>query len=164
MKEQREAFDRLLQLGEDYQAAKLALSSAQRAAEAIRAVVAERIEADRAQTGERVAELEHMVEDESRPTSARRVWEMELDQLKARTFGATTGEIGAFDAEMSAAQEAVEDLNRLQREIREAIQTVNGAITELRAKTVGDSCSGLWSSWLESDRKAFAPLCREVGA
>lgn len=164
MKKQREAFNHLLQLGEDYQAAKLALSSAQRAAEAIRAAVAERIEADRAQTAERVAELERMVQDGSRPASARRVWEQELSRLQGRMFNATPDEVAAFDTEMSAAREAVEDLNRLQREIREAIQTVNGAIAELRAQTLGDPSTGLWGNRLDSLRKGFAPLCREVGA
>lgn len=163
MKEQREAFNHLLQLGEDYEAAKLALSSARRAAEAVQGAIAERIRADKEQTDERVAELSGLIADGSRPASARRVWELELSQLKARTFGATPDEVAAFDAEMSAAQEAAGDLNRLQREIREAIQTVNGAITELRAQTLGDPCTGLWGNWLESDRKAFAALCREVG-
>lgn len=117
MKEQREAFNHLLQLGEDYQAAKLALSSARRSAEAIQGAVTERIRADKAQTAERVAGLERLVRDGSRPASARRVWELELSQLKARTFGATPDEVAAFDAEMAAAGEAVGDLNRLQREM-----------------------------------------------
>lgn len=163
MREQREAFNRLLQLGEDYEAAKLALSSARRAAEAVQGAIAERIRADKVQADERAAELERLVRDGSRPVSARRVWELELSQLKARTFGATPDERKAFDAEMTAAQDAADDLRRLQREIREAIQTVNEVVTELRAQTLGDPCSGLWSSWLESDRKAFAALCREVG-
>lgn len=164
MKEQREAFTHLLQLGEDYQTAKLALSSARRAAEAVQGAIAERIRADKAQTDERVDELSGLIADGSRPASARRVWELELSKLKARTFGATQDELKAFDAEMTAAQEAVDDLKRLQREIRKAIQTVNRAITELRAQTLGDSCTGLWGAWLEDDRKAFAALCREVGA
>lgn len=162
MKAQKEAFNRLLQLGEDYEAAKLALSSARRAAEAVQGAVAERIKADKAQTGERVAELSGLISDGSRPVSVRRVWELELAQLKARTFGANPDEVAAFDAEMSAAHETVGDLNRLQREIREAVQTVNGAIAELMAQTLGDPCTGLWGNWLESDRKAFAALCREV--
>lgn len=163
MKEQREAFNRLLQLGEDYEAAKLALSSARRAAEAVQGAIAERIRADKEQTAERMTELSGLIADGSRPASARRVWELELAQLKARTFGATPDERKEFDAEMTAAQDAADDLSRLQREIREAIQTVNVAIAELRAQTLGDPCSGLWGDWLESDRKAFSALCREVG-
>lgn len=143
--------------------AKAAFTAAEQGAKAIADAVAERIQADRTKTTEREVELEHLVMDGSRPASDRRVWASELDRLKARTFSATPDEVSAFDAELSAAQEAVGDLNRLQGEIRTAIQTVNGAITELRAQTLGDPHSGLWPSWLESDRKAFATLCREVG-
>lgn len=162
MKAQREAFNRLLQLGEDYKAARLAFSAAECGAKAIREAVAERIEADKKQTDERVAELSELIADGSRPTSARRVWEIELDKLKGRTFGATPDEVAAFDGEMAAAQAAIEDLGRLQREIREAIQTVNKAVAELRAQTLGDPNTGLWKNRLEGDGKAFAALCREV--
>ncbi len=163
MKAQREVFDRLLQLGDDYEAAKLALSSTQRAAEALREAVAERFQADKAQTAERVAELESLIADGRRPASACRVWELELTQLKNRTFGATTDEVAAFNGELAAAQEAIGDLNRLQREIREAIHAVNGAITELRAQTLGDPSTGLWENRLDGVRKSFALLCQEAG-
>ncbi len=162
MKEQREAFNRLLQLGEDYETAKLAFSAAERGAKAIWEAVAARIETDKKQASEREAELSELIADGSRPTSARRVWELELAQLKGRTFGATPDEATAFDGELAAAQEAVEDLGRLQREIREAIQTVNKAVAELRAQTLGDPNTGLWGNWLEGDKKSFAALCREV--
>lgn len=155
MKEQREAFNRLLQLGEGYEAAKLALSFARRAAEAVQGAIVERIRADKEQTAERVTELSGLIADGSRPASTRRVWELELAQLKARTFGATTDERKAFDAEMTAAQDAADDLSRLQREIRETIQTANGAITELRAQTLGDPCSGLWGIGSKVTAKPF---------
>lgn len=164
MNEQKQKFSHFLTLCDDYAAAKLAFSSAERAAASIRAAVAERIEADRTQTAERVAELEGMTADTSRPASARRVREQELDRLRARTFGATPDEAAAFDSEMAAAQEAVEDMNRLQAEIREAISAVNGAITELRSRTLGDPVTGLWENRLDGVRKGFAVLCREVGA
>lgn len=163
MNEQKQKFSHFLTLCDDYAAARLAFSTSERAAEAIRAAVAERIEANRTQTAERVAELERMVQDGSRPASARRVWEQELSKLQGRTFSATPDEAAAFDSEMSAAQEAVEDMNRLQREIRETISAVNGAITELRAQTLGDPVTGLWENRLDGVRKGFAPLCREVG-
>lgn len=149
-------------LCDDYQTAKLAFSSAQRAAEDITAAVAERIQADRAQTAERVAELERLVRDGSRPASARRVWEMELAQLQGRTFSATQDEVAAFEAEITMAEEAVQDFHRLQREIREAIQTINEAITELRKQTLGDPATGLWGNRLEGVQKQFKPLCQEV--
>lgn len=75
-----------------------------------------------------------------------------------------TAERAAFGGELSAAQEAIGDMNRLQGEIREAISAVNAAITELRAKTLGDPLTGLWENRLDGARKGFAPLCQEVGA
>lgn len=70
MKEQREKFDHFLQLCEDYQTAKAAFTAAEQGAKAITDAVAERIEADRKQTAERVAELGRLVQDGSRPASA----------------------------------------------------------------------------------------------
>lgn len=164
MNEQKQKFSHFLTLCDDYATARLAFSTAERAAESIREAVAERIKAEQAQTAGRVAELERLVQDGSRPASARRVWELEFDQLKARTFSATLDEAAAFDNEVAAAQEAVDDMYRLQGEIREAISAVNGAITELRAQTLGDPVTGLWENRLDGVRKGFAPLCREVGA
>lgn len=160
MNEQKQKFSHFLSLCDDYATAKLAFSSAERAAASIRDAVAERIEADRTQTAERVAELEGMTADTSRPASARRVWEQELDRLKARTFGATPDEAEAFNAELSAAQEAADDMYRLQGEIRAAIGDISEAIRELRSKTLGDSATGLWENRLDGVRKGFAPLCR----
>lgn len=160
MNEQKQKFSHFLSLCDDYAAAQLAFTTAERAAEAIRAAVAERIEAEKTQSTERLAELERMVKDGSRPASARRIWEQELDRLRGRTFNATPEETAAFNSEMVAAQEAVEDMNRLQGEIREAISAVNGAITELRSKTLGDPVTGLWENRLDGVRKDFAALCR----
>lgn len=164
MNEQKKQFGHFLTLCDDYATARLAFTTAERAAESIRDAVAERIKAKQKQTAERVAELERMVQDGSRPVSARRVWEQELDRLRGQTFSATHDEAAVFDTEMAAAQEAVEDMNRLQGEIREAISAVNGAITELRAQTLGDPVTGLWENRLDGVRKGFAPLCREVSA
>lgn len=162
MNEQKQKFSHFLTLCDDYGTAKLAFSTAERAAESIRDAVAERIKAEQAQTAGRMAELERMVQDGSRPASAHRVWEQELSGLQGRTFSATPDEAAAFDSEMSAAQEAVDDMYRLRGEIREAISAANGAITELRAQTLGDPITGLWENRLDGVRKGFAPLCRGV--
>lgn len=159
----RQKMEKFLNLCEDYQTTKSAFTSAEQGAKVIVDAVAERIQADRAQTAERVAELERLIGDGSRPASARKVWELELAQLKARTFSATPDERKAFDAEMLAAQEAVADFGRLQREIREAISGVETEIKKMRAQTLGDPATGLRGNWLEGDRKSFAALCREVG-
>ena len=159
----RQEMEKFLQLCEDYAATKAAFTAAEQGAKAISEAVAERIQADRAQTAERVAELERLVQDGSRPASARRIWQAELDQLKTRTFCATPDEWKAFDAEMLAAQEAVADFARLQREIREAISSVEAEIKKMRAQTLGDPATGLWENRLEGVRKSFKPLCREVG-
>lgn len=160
MNEQKAKFIHFLTLCDDYTAAKLAFSAAQRATEAVRGAVVERIEADRAQTAEQVSELETMIADTSRPASARRVWQQELDRLKGRTFGATPDEVAAFNAELAAAQEAVEDMRRIQGEIRVAISDINEAVKELRADTLGDPLGGLREGHIDSVRKSFAPLCR----
>lgn len=164
MNEQKQKFSHFLTLCDDYETAKLAFSTAERAAESIRDAVAERIKAEQAQTAGRMAELERMVQDGSRPASARRVWEQELSGLRGRTFSATPDETAAFDSEMSAAQEAVDDMFRLQGKIRAAISDINEAIKELRAQTLGDPVTGLWENRLDGVRKGFAPLCREAGA
>lgn len=160
----RQKMEKFLNLCEDYQTTKSALTAAEQGARAIMDAVATRIETDEKQTAERVAELEHMVEDESRPASARKVWELELSQLQARTFGATPDEVAAFNGEMQVARAAVADLGRLQREIREAISGVETEIKKLRAQTLGDPVTGLWENRLDGVRKGFAPLCREVSA
>lgn len=164
MNEQKQKFSHFLALCDDYATARLAFSTAERAAEAIRAAVAERIKAEQKQTAERVAELDCMVQDEGRPASARRVWDQELSKLQGRTFSATPNEAAAFDTEMAAAKEAVGDMYRLQGEIRTAISDINEAIKELRAQTLGDPVTGLWENRLDGVRKGFAPLCREAGA
>lgn len=164
MNEQKQKFSHFLTLCDDYETAKFAFSTAEREAESIRDAVAERIKAEQAQTAGRMAELERMVQDGSRPASARRVWEQELGRLKGRTFSATPGEAAAFDTEMSAAQEAVDDMYRLQGEIRAAISDINEAIKELRAQNLGDPATGLWENRLDGVRKGFAPLCRKVSA
>lgn len=164
MKEQREKFDRFLQLCEDYQTAKAAFTAAEQGAKAIADAVAERIGADKKQTAERVAELEGLMMDGSRPASARRVWASELDRLKARTFCATPDDVAAFNGEMEAAVEAVSDINRLQREIRAAISSVEAEIKALRAQTLGDPATGLWENRLDGVRKSFKLICREMGA
>lgn len=164
MNEQKQKFSHFLTLCDDYATARLAFSTAERAAESIRDAVAERIKAEQKQTAARVAELESMIQDKSRPESARRVWEQELSRLQGRTFSATHDEAAAFDTEMSAAQESVDDMCRLQGEIRAAISDINEAIKELRAQTLGDPVTGLWENRLDGVRKGFAPLCMEVGA
>lgn len=164
MNEQEQKFSHFLTLCDDYATARLAFSTAERAAEAIRAAVAERIKAEQEKTAERVAELEGMVQDGSRPVSARRVWEQELDRLRGRTFSATPDESAAFDSEMEKAKDATNDMCRLQGEIRAAISDINEAIKELRAQTLGDPVTGLWENRLDSVRKGFAPLCREARA
>lgn len=157
MNEQKQKFNDFLTLCDDYATARLSFTTAERAAESIRDAVAEQ-----EQIAERVAELECMVQDGSRPASALRIWRQELDRLRGRTFSATPDEAAAFDTEMAAAQEAGEDMRRLQGKIREAISAVNGAITELRAQTLGDPVTGLWENRLDGVRKGFAPLCRGV--
>lgn len=164
MNEQKQKFSHFLTLCDDYATARLAFSTAERAAASIRDAVAERIKAEQKQTAERVTELERMVKDGSRPASARRVWEQELDRLSCRTFSATPDEVAAFDAELSAAQGAIADMCRLQGEIRTAISDINEAIKELRAQTLGDPVTGLWENRLDGVRKSFVPLCREAGA
>lgn len=163
MDKQKQKFSHFLTLCDDYATARLAFLTAERAAESIRDAVAERIKAEQKQAAERGAELEHMVKDGNRPASARRVWEQELDRLSCRTFSATPDEVAEFDAEMSAAREAVDDMCRLQGEIRTAISDINEAIKELRAQTLGDPVTGLWENHLDGVRKGFSPLCREVG-
>lgn len=164
MNEQKAKFAHFLTLCDNYATTKLAFSTAQRAAEAIQAAVAERIKADRTQTAERVSELETMIADTSRPASARRVWEQELSKLHGRTFSATPEETAAFNAELAAAREAVEDMRRIQGEIRAAIGVVSSAISELRGQTLGDPLGGLREGHIDSARKDFEQLCREVGA
>ena len=160
MNEQKQKFSHFLTLCDDYMAAKLAFSTAQRAAEAIQAAVTERIKADRTQTAERVDELKRMTADSSRPASARRIWQQELSRLQGRTFSATADECAAFDAELSAAQEAVEDMRRIQGEIRAAIGDINEAIKALRADTLGDPLGGLREGHIDSARKGFEQFCR----
>lgn len=164
MNEQKEKFAHFLTLCDDYVTAKLAFSAAQRGAEAIRAAVAERIEDDKKRTAERVSELETMIADTNRPASARRVWEQELSRLQGRTFSATPDEVAAFNTEIAAAQEAVEDMRRIQGEIRAAIGDVSAAISELRGQTLGDPLGGLREVHIDSARKDFEQLFREVGA
>lgn len=164
MNEQKQIFSHFLTLCDDYATARLAFLTAERAAEFIRDAVAERIKAEQKQTAARIAELKSMIQDKSRPESARRVWEQELGRLKGRTFSATPDEAAAFDSEMSAAQEAVDDMYRLQGEIRTAISDINEAIKELRAQSLGDPSTGLWGNRLDGVRKGFSALCREVSA
>ena len=160
MNEQKAEFAHFLTLCDDYETAKLAYSSAEQAAESIRAAVGERIEDDKKRTAGRVSELGTMIADTSRPASARRVWEQELSRLQGRTFSATPEETAAFDAELSAAWEAVEDMRRLQGEIRAAIGGISEAIRELKGKTLGNPATGLWKNRLDGVRKNFEPLCR----
>lgn len=160
MSTEREKFEHFLTLCDDYETTKQAFKTAEQGAKDISAAVAERIEGEKEQVADRLAELKKMVADTSRPASARRVWQQELSRLQARTFAATEEE--EFDSEIAAAEEAKGDLLRLQREIRDVSDSVKEAIAALRSKTYGDQQPGLMGNWLEGTRKEFDRLCREV--
>lgn len=136
---EREKFEHFLAFCDDYTATKAAFAAA-----------------------EREAELERLVMDGRRPASARKVWELELSQLQARTFAAAEEEEKEFDSEMAAAEETKDDLCRLQREIRDASDAVKEAVAALRSKTYGDQQPGLMGNWLEGIQKRFGSLCQEV--
>ena len=152
------AFERLSQLRNDYVAAWNAVNAARQTAKDITAAARERLEAEKAQTAARIAELEEVASDLERTATVRRMAEADLLELRERTFSPNTAETAAFMNELATAQQAYEDLRQLKDEVKSALAAAEKELAEIRGAVLGDQNLVLIPRWLDGERAAFEKL------
>lgn len=152
------SIDILRQLSEDYETTWAAFNDAQAAAKDILSAIRDRQELERAQTAERIFELEALQVDENRADTVRRIAGVELKKLQERTHEPTVSESEAFESEIRNATIAVADLRRIRTD---ASATYDAAMKELETflnTILRDQNSGMEPRWIDSLRKDFIKL------
>ena len=150
-------FEEFINLCGDFAACQAAYLDAHERAKDILGAVKNRLEAERAQTSARVAELEVQTQDPGRSETVRRMAALELAQLQARTYTVTKDEQAAFADAVNDAETAVRDMRQLSRKIREAIDSLNEEIKQMRANTLGFDVD-MRGNWIEGIRRDFDRL------
>lgn len=151
-------FEEFTSLCADFSVCQAAYLDAHERAKDILMVTKDRLEAERAQTSARVAELEVQTQDPGRSETVRRMAALELAQLQARTYAVTTDEQATFAETVNDAETAVRDMRRLQSEIRQAFDDLNAELKRLRAETLGNQSVELYGRWTEGVRRDFTRL------
>lgn len=150
-------FEELSALCVDFDTCKSAFIRGHDAAKDISAAVRSRLEAERVQAAERISELEQRKDDPGCGVTVRRMADLELEQLRNRTKPVPTPEeIEAFCQEITAAEDAVRDMQALKGRIRQVIDAVNAEAKRLRSETLGFDVD-LRGAWLDGIRKDFPP-------
>lgn len=152
------AFEQLAQLRNDYVAARIVVNVARQTAKDITDAARERLDAEKAQTAERIAELEELQFDTGRTATVRRMAADDLLNLRERTFSPNAAETVAFMNELATAQQAYEDLRQLKDKVKDAIVSAEKELTEIRNIVLGDQSLVLIPRWLDGERVAFEKL------
>lgn len=151
-------FEEFTSLCIDFSVCRTAFLDAHERAKDVLGAVKDRLEAERARTSARMAELETQRQDPGWPETVRRMAALELARLKTLpTPSVTTEERAAFLEEYNGAVVALRDLGELKGKIREAIDTVNAEVKRLRAETLGYDTE-LCGRWIEGVRLDFDRL------
>lgn len=148
-------FEELSALCVDFDICKSAFMRGHDAAKDISAAVRSRLEAERVQTAERISELEQRKGDPGCGVTVRRMIDLELEQLQNRAKPAPTPEeVEAFRQEITAAEDAVRDMQALRAKIRQAIDAANTEAKQVRSETLGFDVD-LRGGWLDGIRRDF---------
>ena len=150
-------FEGFTSLCADFTVCRTAFLDAHERAKDVMDAVKARLEAERAQAAERIAALEQQQGDPARSETVRRMAALELAQLQARTYAVTKDEQAAFAEAVNDAETAVRDMRQLSRKIREAIDSLNEEIKQMRANTLGFDVD-MRGNWIEGIRRDFDRL------
>lgn len=155
-------FEKLLQLHEDFDTTWTAFNVARHDAEDMIKAVSERMERDRRQNAERVADLRQIAADTSRSATVRRVAKDELETIEGREFFATTAEIEAFVDLIKQQSDALKDIHGINEDIFETVKAAETKIKDIRAATRGRATWPIVENWVEGQKRDFQKLCREA--
>lgn len=154
-------FDLLLQLKQDFDTTMLAYNTAWRECKDLIEGVKERLAMDRRRDEERAAELRQTVANTSRSVTVRRVAEAELAKMDGLEYFATPEEIAAFKELAAEQDQAVQDIEKINKNILVAIQAAESTIKEIREKTRGRNDLALLPRGTKSQKGTFNSLCKE---
>lgn len=153
-------FEDFSRLCEDFAVCEAAFNVAHNNTKEILSSVKSRLDAERAQTAARIAELEACERDPEKSATVRRMIALELEQLRNRAVPAPTPEeTAAFNQEANAAKDAIRDLRALKKQITGSIDAINAEIKRLRSETLGHD-TDLRDRWLDEIQKEFNHLVR----
>ena len=150
-------FEEFAGLCADFDICKGALLVSHERARDILGAVRDRLEAERAQTAERITALEEQTHDSSRSETARRLALLELERLQARAYVVAEDEKAAFAEAIHDAETAAQDMRQLRGKIRQAIGDLNATVKQLREDTLGFDVD-LSSTWTEGIKQKFDRL------
>lgn len=151
-------FSTFQQACEDVRVCRQAFDAALRDAQDITDAIQARLLVEKVQTAERIEELEEQQRDLARTETGRRIFSLELAQLRARTFEVSGDESATFEAAMLQAQTALADLGKAQKSVREAIAEVEKEMRRMRHDTLGAQDLELMRRWLDGTQKNFDRL------
>lgn len=155
-------FEKLLQLHDDFNATWTAFNVARHDAADMIKAVGERMERDRRQNAERVADLRQIAADTSRSATVRRVAKDELETIEGREFYATPAEISAFVDLIKQQSDALKDIRGINEDIFDTVKAAEAKIKDIRLATRGHSSLQVVDNWLEGQKRDFKKLCREA--
>lgn len=151
-------FEEFTSLCADFSTCQAAYLDAHERAKDILDAVKNRLEAERAQTAERIVVLEHQQGDPAHSETVRRMAALELNRLKNLPVPSVTAEERAvFLEEYNGAVIALRDLGELKEKIREAINAVTAEVKRLRGETLGYDTE-LCGRWIERIQRDFDRL------
>lgn len=145
-------------LAVDYQRLWTAIRAADKSIEAITTAASDRIKADRQAADERADILIRQSTDPVRPEIVRRLALQELEQLQARTYGASEDEAAAFAAEMRNALDALDGARETGSKLSAALKTAAAEVDKIRAECNGFGDLGLVQNRPDGDQRRFDAL------
>lgn len=154
------AFEQVQEHAEEYITCWNEAKEANSAAKEIIAAVRDRIAAEKEQDRQRADELKARCADSTKSETVQRVARLELEKIRAKTYGITEDERKALAAEIERGKAAVSDGSHLMQTVRDAIWNASEELATAKQETYGDGKKDftLAARWIEGTAAEAARL------
>lgn len=155
MSEFTKCASRIDMLAEDYTATCAALRAADKELKEISESIEERIGNEEKRQQERISTLKKTIADESHTATARRMAQLELEQLEAQVITITPRERQAYQDTLSEMKDARADLVKNKGQLLEAHEKMRRLTESLRPAKLCSTDTDLFQIWIDSAEKEF---------
>ena len=119
--------------------------------------IRDRIKRKQSANGERAAELQALIEDQSRPAAARRAYQMEFDEL-ATPVTATAAELAALRAELDEFSTSVSEASKLRGAVSDALRELKATLEATKPTAAEDP--QLARQWVTGAEEGYNDLAK----
>lgn len=120
--------------------------------------IRDRIKRKQSANGERAAELQALIEDQSRPAAARRAYQMEFDEL-ATPVTATAAELAALRAELDEFSTSVSEASKLRGAVSDALRELKATLEATKPTAAEDP--QLARQWVTGAEEGYNDLAKK---